>query len=98
MDYTITFDEKATQWLFSKTAEPVIVVKPFQPGNCCVGGMEAEVTFVKPDFENLFHHQKVEGISIFIDQVLEFKDRHIHFYLTGFSVFKTLQVKGLKRF
>lgn len=50
----------------------------------------------KPKDTNKYHEIKVDGITVYVNKLIEAKDRGLELRLSGISIFKSIQVSGVK--
>ncbi|WP_096201077.1 CC/Se motif family (seleno)protein [Bacillus sp. FJAT-45350] len=94
----VTIDSKAKKYI--KDRGGVAQLSLYETINkCCIGGAaEVEVTLNRPSEEKRFHKHHEDGIDIYIEKSLNFKNGKIIIALSGFGLLKGLKATGLKRF
>ncbi len=50
----------------------------------------------KPKKLDKFYEYKVDGITVYVNKLIEAKDRGLELRLSGISIFKSIQVSGVK--
>ncbi len=96
MDYSISIDDKAREWLKRKGG--VLTISKFQAAHCCVPGSELWIEFRKPENESLYEKIVQEGITCFIEKGLECKQNHLQIKMDLSPFFNTIRVEGFKYF
>lgn len=97
MQFSIAIDHDAREWIVKKGA--VLTIERLKAGRCWVGQpLELITRFGEPKEKERFVYEHKDGIAIFIEKGIDFKDNHLSITLSGFSIFKGIYVHGLKRF
>lgn len=92
------FSEKALNWV--KKEGNVLTVDLFESATkCCVGSVqELQVRLKEPSNPARYSFYQYDGIHIFVEKSLVFKNNQLDFQLSKIPFFKGITVSGLKRF
>ena len=58
---------------------------------------EIEVTYKEPKDKTQYHLVEQDGLFIYVQKILQFKNDHVSLAIAGIGPFKTLIAEGLKR-
>lgn len=95
MALTIEMDEKTRNWIHEKG--DVVTVSRFDVRGCCVSMEDVEVKAKMPKKENLYLSYKQDGITIYVQKGMQFKNDKLEIAMNGMGVFRYLIADGLKR-
>lgn len=95
MSLQVTLDDRAREWLLNKSR--IITISSLSVNNCCVPIEEGSIEFKEPVNKTQFIQKQVGELLFYIQRGLNFRNNNVQIKLSGFSLFKTLRIEGLKR-
>jgi hypothetical protein len=93
---TIQIDSDVKKWVAEKGN--TITISHYDTLSCCMGYEDVEVTSNTPELKGNYHLLQKDGIKVYVEKTLSFKNNHLQVSFMGFRPFKQLVVEGLKRF
>lgn len=96
VSFKINIEQDAKQWL-EKKGKNVLTISRMDITGCCVAHEDIDVNYRAPKSGN---YEKIDydGLEIYVEKNLKFKDDLVDISLTGFGPFKHIFVDGLRRF
>ena len=94
MAISIKVDEAVQEWMKKKN-RTVITVSLRATRTCCVGAVDVDISYKKPQNNNymLIQHN---GLFIYLDKRLPLRKNELHLSMMGKSIFSSIHIEGLR--
>ena len=83
--------------MFMENKGNIITISSFILQGCCVVAEETEVSYKVPKDKTKYELVEQDGLTIYIEKILRFKDDRVILSISGFGPFKYIYVGELKR-
>ncbi|WP_249870712.1 CC/Se motif family (seleno)protein [Oceanobacillus saliphilus] len=95
MPVTVTVENEVNQFMEKKGN--TLTISRADVKSCCFVYEDTEINYKPPKGSN-YDFIEQNGLSIYVEKGMYFKDNHLTIGLSGMGPFKTVYVEGLDRF